>query len=239
VNPRQRRGALLVALAAVGAIGVFFSISTYVSQIQSQVGPLVRVLELREDLAPYTPLTEERLAQVEIPERWAPPGAVRDPGAVVGLVADTALPSGTLLQEGMLAPPPELQPGQRELAILVDAETGVAGKIGPGSTVDIYATFPGTDEAPPWSSNVVDQARIIDVGLPARGEEANPDGSFEESELVPVTFALSVPDSLRVAYVESFADNVRLALRAPTDTAPVDEEQRRYQPFPPQPGEVP
>ena len=45
----------------------------------------------------------------------------------------------------MLIAPPQLAPGQRELAILVDAETGVAGKIGPDSIVDVIATYPGGD----------------------------------------------------------------------------------------------
>ena len=47
----------------------------------------------------------------------------------------------------MLVAPPELAPGQREVAILVDAETGVAGKIGPDSVVDIVGTFEGDSAA--------------------------------------------------------------------------------------------
>ena len=46
----------------------------------------------------------------------------------------------------MIGSPPELATGEREIAILVDAETGVAGKISPGSIVDIVATFGGNDQ---------------------------------------------------------------------------------------------
>ena len=66
----------------------------------------------------------------------------------------------------MLAAPPQLAPGQRELAILVDAETGVAGKIGPDALVDVIATYPGDDRKAPESRVVVPNARIIEVGQP-------------------------------------------------------------------------
>lgn len=232
MNPRQRRGALLIALAVVGAVAVLVSTWSYVAQVQTQVGPVVRVLQVREDVAAYQPLTEDAVVAVDMPRRWAPRGVITDPVEAVGLVASTQLPGGTLLQQGMLAPPPEVATGQRELAILVDAETGVAGKIGPGSLVDIYATFDGGDVEPPYASIVVAGARIIEVGVPVAGERANPDGSFSEGEVVPVTFALSIDDSLRVAHIESFAQSVRLALRAPTDLEQPPDDQRRYQPLP-------
>ena len=78
-----------------------------------------------------------------MPRRWAPQTALRDRGQLVDLVAGADLPPDTLLQEGMLERPARARPGQREIAIMVDAETGVAGKIGPGSVVDIIATFAG------------------------------------------------------------------------------------------------
>ena len=68
----------------------------------------------------------------------------------------------------MIGSPPELATGEREIAILVDAETGVAGKISPGSIVDIVATFAGDDQqgVQAESNVVVPGARIIDVGQP-------------------------------------------------------------------------
>lgn len=238
MNPRQRRGALVIVLAVVGAIGVLVSIFSYVGQVQAQVGPLVQVLALRADQPAYEPLTEEDFQLVSIPSRWSPAGALRDPSEAVGLAGATAMPGGTLLQSGMLTEVPALSPGQRELAIMVNSETGVAGKIRPGMVVDIYATFPGTDTAPPLTRIAIVGARIIDVGVPVAGEETNPDGSFVEGEFVPVTFALPISDSLRLAHIESFADNVRLGLRAPTDGDTVPDEQREYQPFPDEPGQA-
>ena len=79
-------------------------------------------------------------------------------------MAGTDLRKGSLLQRGMLVAPPDLGPGEREVAILVDAETGVAGKIGPGKLVDIVATFPANDRKASQSRVVVPGARIIEVG---------------------------------------------------------------------------
>lgn len=237
MNPRQRRGVLLIGLAVVAGIGVFFAVVSYVGQIRSQVGPMVRVLELRQDVPAYEPVTEEALTAVDLPQRWAPAAALADPDAVVGTISLTDLTAGTVVQEGMFQPAPQLRPGEREIAIMLDAETGVAGKIRPGAVVDIYATFPGTETAPAWASIVVDRARIIDIGVPQPNQQTSADGQFREGNVVPVTFALSIADSLRVAHIESFAQKVRLGLREPTDDEPLDEDQRRYQPYPPEEGE--
>jgi pilus assembly protein CpaB len=130
-----------------------------------------------------------------------------------GLVASTALRRGSYLEADMLTPPPALNPGQREIAILVDAETGVAGKIKSGGLVDIYATFEGSKGVPASSKIVVRQARIIDVGSVERITGQDPQKTdFQADQVVPVTFALTMPESLALTYAESFATKVRLAL---------------------------
>jgi pilus assembly protein CpaB len=78
LNPRQRRGVLLLVLAAAGAITVFFAVSSYVSDVRSQVEPLVTVLQLKEDVEPYLPIDDSELEEFELPRRWAPDTALRD-----------------------------------------------------------------------------------------------------------------------------------------------------------------
>lgn len=229
MNPRQRRGLLLVLVAAAGAIAVFVSVAGYVEDVRTQVGPTLTALRLDGDVAAHDPITPEMVSDVTMPRRWAPPGVLTDRIQLAGMVAPTALPAGTLLQDGVLVPEPALSTGERELAILVDAETGVAGKIGPGTVVDIFATFPGSDAEPPQSAIVVQQARIVDVGLPQTEEEQ--DGFGGPNQVLPVTFALSVEESLQLAYIESFSEKVRLALRRPGDTESVEDARRRFQPI--------
>lgn len=230
MNPRQRRGVLLVGLAIVGALAVFVSVVNYVSEVQSRVGPMTSVLRLATDAAPYAEMTADMVERVELPERWSLDNALTDPVELTGLVTPVGLPVGTVLQQGMLVEPPSLRPGERETAILVDAETGVAGKIGRGSIVDVFATFPSEDEVPAQAVIMVENARILDVGVPASTAEPNPTGGFSEGQVVPVTFALSPSESLSLAYVRSFAANVTLALRAPLDEGTTGATQRSYRP---------
>jgi pilus assembly protein CpaB len=229
VNPRQRRGMLLMAISALGLIVVFVLIAGYVADVREEVDPKVRLLALAKPVEPFQAITDDMVREVEMPARWAPPSALRDPGRLVGVVAATPLSKDSLLQEDMLISPPQLAPGERELAILVDAETGVAGKIGPNSVVDIVATYPGNEHKAAESRVVVPNARIVEVGAPrldggrgVREQDADP------SQVVPVTFALSPEQVLVVSYAETNAAEVRLALLRPGEESELSSEQRAY-----------
>lgn len=230
MNPRQRRGIILLGLSVIGAVSVFLSISNYVQEVRAEVGPLTGALRLVEEVPALTEITSEMLEEVPMPRRWAPPELLTDPVQAVGLVAGTDLPAGSMLQRGMLVERPALQDGQREMAIMIDAETGVAGKVGPGDRVDVYASFPANDSEPSRSIIAVQNALVLDVGVvqedPALGDSLSSSG-----QVVPVTFALSVEESLQLTYVEAFAAAVRLVLRAPGDLEEVPAEQREFQPI--------
>jgi pilus assembly protein CpaB len=216
----------LLLLAAVGAVVVFAMVSNYVAEIEAQVGPTVTGLRLTREARANEPVTPEHVRPVEMPERWAPRTMLTTTDTLVGQVAGTALPRGTLLQEGMLVAPPTIDSGERELAILVDAETGVAGKIRPGTTVDIYATFTDAQNTAAQSQIIVQDAEIVDVGVVR--EEPAAEGEFAENQVVPVTFAVSVEESLAIAYAESFAQEVRLGLRAPGDSQRLTDDARTF-----------
>lgn len=223
MNPRQRRGVLLMTLAGVLAVAVFVTLMGYVSSVRAEVGSRSPVLTLRQDVAVHTPLQPAMVEQVEVPDRWAPENVLRDFSQLQNKVAAADLRAGTFLQPGMVADPPRLQTGQREIAIMINAETGVAGKVQPNDVVDIYATFPGdaTDD-PSCAVRVISRARVIDVGE-LRTEQDREGGAVSENEVVPITFALSPDDSLALAYAESFASKVRLALIGGTEDAGAPE----------------
>lgn len=229
MNPRQRKGVLLLFLAALGAVGVFVAVSRYVADVREQVTPMTTALRLKRDLPAQASIARDAYEAVEIPRRWAPRDALLQELDLVGQVATSELARGSFLQIGMVKSSPQLRPGQREIAILVDAETGVAGKVGPGSVVDITATFGGEPGQGRESQIVVSKARVIDVGQP-RGEGGDPrDGqAVDPSQVVPVTFALSVRNTLILTYAESFAREVRLALTRENDTTRVPRSERRF-----------
>jgi len=209
---------LLVVVAAAGLIGVFVLIAGYVRNVSKQVGPKVEVLELTAPLQRYEPVTPSMLGYVSLPSKWAPANALHSPDSAIGLVSQVALPAGTELEQGMLGTPPTLSPGQQEIAILVDAESGVAGEVTPGSVVSIIATYAGNNQGGKNSARViVPVARVLGVGTPttAGGSASGSSAPTSQNEVVPVTFALSQQQVLAVSYAETFAQKVRLALVAP------------------------
>lgn len=223
MNPRQRRGALLIAVAIVGAVAVFFAVLSFVSDVNAKVGQLVTVVALKQDVPAYQQVQPQDLELVSVPRRWLPDSALLDAKDVVGLVSPTALPKGTYAQQGMFVNRPGVQNGYREVAILVDAETGVAGKVRPGDRVDMLVTMGGREQgggaerAQVWVTN----ALVINVGLVETVDRQNAQGNLGEGKAVPVTFALPIRDALKVAYAESFAVKVRLALRGGGDDTAV------------------
>jgi len=230
VNPRQRRAILLLALATLGLLGVFVLVAGYVADVRGQVDPKVAVLVLTKPAKAYGSVTDDMVKTERIPRRWAPEQALTDRGALVNLVAATDLKPDTVLQDGMLQAPPDLAPGQREIAIMVDAETGVAGKLHPGSVVDIIATFAGGEGAPNTSEVVVPGARIVDVGVavPKGGEKVQEQEQQSPEQVVPVTFALTPQQDLMVTHAETFASEVRLALLRPGDSPELAPDQRSF-----------
>jgi pilus assembly protein CpaB len=231
MNPRQRRGLLLLVLSGLGLLAVFVLVASYVADVRTEVDPKVKLLSLSKPVKAYQSVPDDAVTEVTMPKRWAPPTALRDRSQLVGLVAGSDLTADSLLQKGMLISPPDLGPGQREVAILVDAETGVAGKIGPGSVVDVIGTFPGNPDrgVKPYSTVVVPAARIIDVGeAQLQGGPGVQQAQADPKEVVPVTFALTPKQQLEVTEAESHAEEVRLALRRPGDTSPLKKDERLY-----------
>ncbi|MFJ8945618.1 Flp pilus assembly protein CpaB [Streptomyces sp. NPDC102395] len=230
MNSRQRRGVILLLLSVLCALGAFAGVLSVIDDVRSKVGPEVAAYRLRANIAPYTPLTTAQFEKIEMPERWLSDNAVTDLAAIRGKIAVTTLKKGSLLQSDMIVDQPALQAGEQEVAIMIDAATGVAGKITPGSSVNVYATFEGAKQSDPDQSKIiVTNARVLDVGeLTALKPDAD-DRTRRPTDAVPITFALSTRDAQRITYAESFAKRVRLALVAPGTPTTVPDQDRTYE----------
>ncbi|WP_282084596.1 Flp pilus assembly protein CpaB [Streptomyces tendae] len=230
MNSRQRRGIILLVLSVLCALGAFAGVLSVVNDVKSKVGPEVTAYRLKSDIEPYTELGAGQFEKIEMPERWLSENAVTDLSQVRGKIAVTRLRAGSLLQTDMIVDTPALRPGQQEVAIMIDAATGVAGKITPGSTVNVYATFEGPREGDPDQSKIiVTNARVIDVGELTSLEPDEDSRDREPTDAVPITFALSTIDAQRITYAESFARRVRLALVAPGGDTTVPDKDRTYE----------
>ena len=72
MNPRQRRGVFLMGLSVLAAILVFIGVSSYVSNVNSKVGPMVTVYHVTKDLQPFTKLSSDNTEPVEVPAALGP-----------------------------------------------------------------------------------------------------------------------------------------------------------------------
>lgn len=230
MNSRQRRGVILLLLSILCALATFAGVLSVINDVESKVGPEVTAYRLKSDVAPYAPLSTGQFEKIEMPERWLSENAVTDLDDIRGKIAVTTLREGSLLQSDMIVNRPALQPGQQEVAIMIDAATGVAGKITPGSSVNVYATFEGEREgAPAQSKIIVTNAKVLDVGRITALEPDGGDRGRQPTDAVPITFALSAIDAQRITYAESFAQRVRLALVAPGGDTTIPERDRTYE----------
>ncbi|MEV7679519.1 Flp pilus assembly protein CpaB [Streptomyces sp. NPDC088341] len=216
MNSRQRRGVILLLLSVLCAFAAFAGVLSVISDVNSKVGPEVAAYRLKEDVAPYTPLQVNQFEKITMPKRWLSDNAVTDLAVVSGKIAVNQLKKGSLLQDDMIVKRPALANDEQEIAIMIDAATGVAGKITPGDLVNIFATFAADNEgAQAQSRIIVPNAKVIDVGrLTALEPDENDRNRSGVKQAVPITFALKTKDAQRVAYAESFAQHVRLALLA-------------------------
>ncbi|MFC9030897.1 Flp pilus assembly protein CpaB [Streptomyces arboris] len=232
MNSRQRRGVILLLLSVLCAFGAFAGVLSVISDVNSKVGPEVTAYQLKSDVAPYTALNSGQFEKIAMPKRWLSENAVTDLREVEGKIAVTQLRGGSLLQSDMMVRKPELRAGEQEIAIMIDAATGVAGKITPGATVNIYATFAGEQQRengePAQSKVIVSNAKVLEVGKLTALNPSGDDRRTQMTEAVPITFALNTLDTQRIAYAESFAEHVRLALVAPGSDGTIRPGDRTY-----------
>lgn len=213
MNPRQRRGVLLMLLSGVMALVVFGVVTSYVSNVNARVGDLVTVYRAQTDLPAFTTLEPgQQLVAEQVPRKWTSESAMLAESDLVGQKLSVELDEGTVVTRDVLLEESDLSPTQREIAINVDAVTGVAGRIGTGDFVDIYAVFADVPGLTRQVRVLVRNVRVVSVS--GVQQAADEEGAFDR-EVLPVTLALEPAASLAVSYAAAFAKEVRL-VRLPT-----------------------
>ena len=224
MNPRQRRGVALMVLSGIAAVLVFIGVSSYVASVNSRVGPMVTVYRVTTDLPAFTTLSSENTEPAEIPERWAADNTVLKSADIDGRVIATPLTAGSPISLDALVPPSDLDPTEREIAVNVDAVTGLAG-VRPGDRVDVYAVFAEVPGLAKQSRILVENVRVISVS--GQLQVTSPDAKSIQN-VIPVTLALQPSAALSVTYANSFAKEVRLVGLPPGVAQDRSKEKRTF-----------
>lgn len=227
MNPRQRRGLLMLVVAAAGATAVFVGVASYVSQVNAEVGPRTTVYLAAKDIPPFAAVTPQDVRAVQIPTKYVTDTTVTRQSDFLGQKTMTTVKAGSYLSSEVLTSSSSLADGMREVSINFDAADGINGRVQPGDRVDVVAAFAARQS----NANQVDQsvrraqlpynvagivvlqALVVSVGekTPIGIEVgAATDGNPNPEMVVPVTFALTVADATRLAYAEAFSVKMRL-----------------------------
>ncbi|MFT3875677.1 MAG: Flp pilus assembly protein CpaB [Propioniciclava sp.] len=209
MNPRQRRGLLFMAVALLIALGTFFAVSTFVADVNSQVGQRVTVYRAKTPIDPYTPLSADNIEPVEVPRRWASESSIVSLSELTGRRVGFRLNAGSTINSDMLIPNSSLSSTERELAINVNPVTGVAGRVRPGDRVDVYAVFSEVPGLPKQVRILQRNVRVVSIAGQQTVTQQNAQG-VREDQVIPVTLALEPEAALSVSYAAAFAQEVRL-----------------------------
>lgn len=229
MNPKQRRGAITLIVAAIGAIAVFLGVVAYVGSVSAEVGPRVTVYRAAEDIGTFQTIDPEGdVEEVDLPQKYVTEQMITSLDQLAGQKARAAITAGAIIQSDSLTPVSALEDGEREITINFDSAQGINGRVQPGDVVDVVAAFAkerddqgATDYRRadvPYNvaGMLVTNAEVIAVGQPIPvgelgGAAAAGQAAVEGvAEVVAVTFAVPVEDATRLSYGEAFAVSMRL-----------------------------
>lgn len=203
MTARRRRGALMLSLSlACGGLAAS-EVKSRSAAVEQQVGVPVTVVTVRKDLKPGTELTAKLLATRVVPARYAPPDALTDAQAAVGLRTAGALGKGAYLTAGALdtqgADPEEARsgPGKGERAIELKVMT--AQGIAPGARVDVVVT---TERR---TTLALEDVELLSLRA---GDDAT----------TQATLRVTVREAVYLTAAQNFAREVRLLQRSPGDS---------------------
>ena len=231
MNPRQRRGLLLIAVAALGLLVVFVLVAGYVGDVRKEVDPKVSLLALAKPVGDDKAITDDMVKTVD---------HARALGAADARCATRASSSGW-------SPAPTSSPTRcsrrtcsrrRRSSRPGSARSRSSSTPRPASRArsartrssTSIATYPGGEATAPRESRVVvPGARIIDVGQPrAEGRPRRPGAGRRPAAGRPRHLrAHAAGRRCCVSYAESYATEVRLALLRPGDERGAEEEGAR------------
>jgi pilus assembly protein CpaB len=211
---RRRRAAALLGLALLLGVLAASDVAGREAALRRQLGPTVPVVVVSAPLRAGERIARTSLAVRQVPARYAPPGALRDPRAAVGQRAAVAIAPRTDLDAALLAvggdaapPGPVLRRDERALDLVA---VGAADAVGAGVRVDVLVTYDGRSGAPGPT-----RVALADVEVLAARSAPAADGPDAGGELprVLATLRVNVRQAVALTTAAAAARQVRLLPR--------------------------
>ncbi len=255
---QKRRGLLFGALAVALAVITGLLFTSQITALERKIGDLQRVVVVKQDIPARTLLTPELLEVTELPRQWAHPAYVQSIEDVVNQrVTVVSLMKGAIIRQSDVAPINGLEGGWRAVSIGVNPVAVLADRVQPGSRVDVVVSYEltyldeqGGQVSEKRTTTLINDVEVLAVAggpepeinrpLPTGEEEEEPEGLSEQdrkrllrlSNDVIATLKVQPGDAQQLAYMDTYATDIRLAMRRADDRAieplpPVSEEDFR------------
>jgi len=188
--------------------------------VDAQKGQLIRVVRAVKDIAEGTLISYDALEEKEIRGHMSQ-GALNNASLAVGRTAKFLITAGSIINFSDLAPEQtmtgieaRLKPGYRAVTFPIDASSGVAGFVGPGSRVDILASA--------GSGHDTNTGCILsDVAVIAVGDTTQRLASGSTYQGNTITVAVSTADTTKLIKAQIAAGKLYMALRNQKDHSPI------------------
>jgi pilus assembly protein CpaB len=212
---RRRRAAALLGLALLLGVLAASDVAGREAALRRELGPAVTVVVVRAPLRAGEPIERASLALRQVPERYAPPGALRDPAAAVGQRAAVGIAPRTDLVASLLAVPgadskppgPRLRRGERALDLVA---VGAADAVVAGARVDVLVTYDGRAGAPGPTRLALADVEVL-AACPPPSADA-PEAGGELPRLL-ATLRVTVRQAVTLTAAAAAAREVRLLRR--------------------------
>lgn len=213
-SAKRRRGVLLLLVAALAGSMAASRVRSEERAVRAQVGALTPVVVARGPIAARHRIAPsdaaERLAVVEVPRRFVPPGALRDPAALVGSTTAIALQPGSYVTRASLTsredPRLSLRRGERAIDVEVSGGARLAAIGGRGARVDVVVTTEPRKGAP-RAFLAADGAELLALRRSDGGRAV-------------ATLRVPVKQAVYLTAATSFGRDARLLVRSPGDRSP-------------------
>ena len=212
---RRRRAAALLGLALLLGVLAASDVAGREAALRRQLGPTVPVVVVNSPLRAGERISRGALAVRQVPERYAPPGALRDPDAAVGQRAAVVIAERTDLVASLLAVAeagaeprgPVLRRGERPLDLVA---VGAADAVVAGAHVDVVVTDDGRAGAPGPTRLALADVEVLAARPPPSAADPESTGGLPR---LLATLRVTVRQAVALTAAAAAARQVRLLPR--------------------------